>query len=92
MLVKKGKGGSVSVRYTRTHTNHTPGLGELKHVPLPQSVKKEVREKYGQNVKLDCILDGMKHIVLYKLKILHIHYQQVYEEAYQTVVREMIFL
>ena len=59
MTVTKGKDGNVSVRYIRTHTNHAPGVGELKHVPLPQVVREEVREKYGQNVKLDSILDGI---------------------------------
>jgi len=51
--------GKVSVRYIRTHTNHNPGIEEANHVPLPQTVRQEVREKYGQNVQLDSILDGM---------------------------------
>ena len=59
MTVTKGKSGTVSVRYIQTHTNHTPGIGEVKHIPLPQAVRQEVKEKYGQNVKLDSIIDGM---------------------------------
>ena len=59
MMVTKREDGKVSARYIRTHTHHTPGIGEAKHLPLSQSVKQKVREKYGQNVKLDSILDGM---------------------------------
>ena len=46
------------VQYIRTHTYHTPGIAEAKHIPLPNAVKEEVREKYGKHVKLDSILDG----------------------------------
>ena len=53
MTVTKGKSGTVSVRYIQTHTNHTPGIGEVKHIPLPQAVRQEIKEKYGQNVKLN---------------------------------------
>ena len=41
-------------QYIRTHT---PGIAEARHIPLPNSVKEEVREKHGQHVKLDSILD-----------------------------------
>ena len=67
MIATKGKDGNVSVRYIRTHTNHAPGVGELKHVPLPQVVREKVREKYGQNVKLDSILDIVCANVQYRL-------------------------
>ena len=59
IMVRKEKSGKINVQYIRTHTNHAPGIAESKHIPLPQSVKEEVREKYGQNIKLDSILDGM---------------------------------
>ena len=59
MMVTKGEEGNVCVKYIRTHTNHAPGINELKHVPLSQAVREEVRQKYGQNVQLDSILDGM---------------------------------
>ena len=49
MTVVKKKDGKVSARYIRTHTHHTPGIGEVKHLPLSQGVKQKVREKYGQN-------------------------------------------
>ena len=55
--------GKVSVRYIRTHTNHNPGIEETKHVLLPQTVRQEVQEKYGQNVQLDAILDGISTFV-----------------------------
>ena len=41
-----------------THTNHTPGIAEVKHIPLPNAVREKVREKCGQNVKLGSILDS----------------------------------
>ena len=59
MTVTKGKDGKLSAKYIRTHTHHTPGIGEAKHLPLSQGMKQKVRKKYGQNVKLDSILDGM---------------------------------
>ena len=63
MTVTKGREGNVSLKYIRTHTNHTPGIEELKHLPLPQTVREEVRDKYGQNIKLDSILDSMCTLV-----------------------------
>ena len=59
MIAMKGSNGIVSVKYIRTHTNHAPGINELRHIPLPPVVREEVQKKYGQNVKLDSILDGM---------------------------------
>ena len=58
MTVTRENSGKVSVKYIRTHTNHTPGISEVKHLPLPLTVKQELREKYEQNVQLDSILDG----------------------------------
>ena len=58
ITVRKEKSGKVNAQYIRTHTNHAPGIDEAKHIPLLQAVKEEVREKYGQNVKLDSILGG----------------------------------
>ena len=48
----------MSAHYIRTHTNNTPGITEAKPIPLPSAVKEEVRKKYGQDIKLDSILDG----------------------------------
>ena len=59
MMVTNGEEGNVCVKYIRTHTNHAPAVNELKHVPLSKAVREEVRHKYGQNVQLDSILDGM---------------------------------
>ena len=73
MMVTKREDGKVSARYIQTHTHHTPGIGEAKHLPLSQSVKQKVREKYGQNVKLDSILDGMI-LLKYFYYIMHASY------------------
>ena len=60
MVVAENKGsGKVTVQFIRTHTNHTPGIGEAKHLPLAESVKQEVKEKYGQSIQVESILDGM---------------------------------
>ena len=58
ITVRKEKNGKLSAHYICTHTNHTPGITEAKHIPLPSAVKEEVRKKYGQDIKLDSILDG----------------------------------
>ena len=52
------KTGEVEVMYIKTHTNHQPGLKEVKYVPLPEATRQEVRNKYADGVKLDKIIDG----------------------------------
>ena len=56
--------GKIEVEYTYTHTNHSPGVAELKHLPLPASVRDEIKEKFSQGVTLERIMDGM-HIIFY---------------------------
>jgi len=50
---------NVEVEYTYTHTNHSPGVAELKHLPLPASVREEIKEKFAQGINLERIMDGM---------------------------------
>ena len=50
--------GRVEVTYICTHTNHSLGLEEGKYLPLPQSVRKEIQEKFAQGVTLERIMDG----------------------------------
>ena len=50
--------GKVVVEYIKTHTNHKPGLKEVKYVPLPEVTRQEVRNKYADGVRLDKIIDG----------------------------------
>lgn len=64
----KGRAGTVCVKYIKTHTNHTPGLEEMKCLPLPSTVREEVKLKFNQHMKLDAILDG-KYM---KTGILHV--------------------
>jgi len=61
MIITEDENGAISVKYIRTHTNHTPGIQEVKHLPLPVEVREEVRTKVGQHVKLDSIVDGRKY-------------------------------
>ena len=60
------KTGEVEVMYIKTHTNHQPGLEEVKYVPLPEATRREVRNKYVDGVKLDKIIDGeLQNLVVY---------------------------
>ena len=59
LVTEKKSSDNVTVHFIRTHTNHTPGIGESKHLPLPEAVKQDVKEKYAQNIQVDAILDGM---------------------------------
>ena len=44
MIVTQGTDWIVSVKYIHTHTNHAPGISELRHIPLPQVVREEVQK------------------------------------------------
>lgn len=59
MVTEKKSSGKVTVQFIRTHTNHTPGIGESKHLRLPEAIKQEVKEKYAQGIQVEAILDGM---------------------------------
>ena len=50
--------GKVDVIYNSTHTNHSLGVEECKHIPLPVSVRKEIQEKFAQGITLERIMDG----------------------------------
>ena len=79
MTVTKQKSGKVTARYIRTHTNHTPGIAEAKHLPLPEVVKREVREKHGQSVQLDSILDGIvPTYCICSMKLIYLHIECIY--------------
>ena len=56
------KTGEVDVTYIKTHTNHQPGLKEVKYIPLPEATRQEVRNKYADGVKLDKITDGKSYL------------------------------
>ena len=64
MATKHKSTGKVVVKYISTHTNHKPGKEEMKHLPLPASVRQEVKDKFAQNVKLDSIIDGKLKFLL----------------------------
>ena len=58
MSVIESDSGAISVRYIKTHTNHSPGIAEIRHVPLSEDVRVDVKTLFSQNVKLHAILDG----------------------------------
>ena len=44
--------------YISTHTNHTLGIDECKHLPLPPSVKTDIQEQFAAGKSLEKIMDG----------------------------------
>ena len=45
--------GTVQVRYISTHMNYGLSLQECRHLPLPQSVKREIQEQFAVGVSLE---------------------------------------
>jgi len=59
MYVKHMSTGNVEVEYIFTHTNHSTGLKETKHIPIPESVHKEIQKKFSQGISVERITEGM---------------------------------
>lgn len=51
--------GTVRVKYVATHTNHSLSLKELKHLPIPMSVRTKVKTMLANGVQMEKVLDGM---------------------------------
>ena len=51
--------GNVKIVYISSHTNHTLGIKECKHLPLPLSVKGYIQQRFAAGVSLERILDGI---------------------------------
>ena len=62
---KNLKTGTVSLQYIATHTNHELSLAETKHLPLPQSLKKEVQDKFAKGISLERIMDGEYYSIIH---------------------------
>ena len=56
MSVIEDDNGAISVRYIKTHTSHSPGIAEVRHIPLPKEVREDVKTLFSQNVKLDSLV------------------------------------
>ena len=52
------KTGEVELTLVKTHTNHQPGLQEVKYLPLPEVTRQEVRSGYDDGIEWDKIIDG----------------------------------
>ncbi|XP_065903839.1 uncharacterized protein [Dysidea avara] len=52
--------GNVEVDYIFTHTNHSPGLEEVKHIPIPTSVQEEIQQKFSQGVSVEKIMKDIQ--------------------------------
>lgn len=50
--------GEVNVEYISTHCGHQPSHAELRFLPLPQSLRKEVKEKFAKGITIEKIMDG----------------------------------
>ena len=48
----------VTVTYIATHTNHHPSMTETKFLPVPQSVRKAVTDKFIQGFNIEKIMDA----------------------------------
>ena len=48
----------VTVTYIATHTNHHPSIKETKFLPVPQSIRKAVTDKFVRGVSIERIMDG----------------------------------
>ena len=58
MYVNEYDDGHVEVTYITAHTNHELDAAELPHLPLPDSVKKEVAMKVSKGIPPERIQDG----------------------------------
>lgn len=64
MYVNQFKNGAIAVEYISAHTGHDLGPQEIKHLPLPNSIKKEVSKKISLGITPKRILQGKKtHII-----------------------------
>ena len=52
------KTGEVELTFVKKHTNHQPGLQEVKYLPLPEVTRQEVRSGYDDGIEWDKIIDG----------------------------------
>ena len=52
-VYQNSKAGEVKITFVKTHTNHQPWLQEVKYIPLPESIRQEVKKSYADGVKLD---------------------------------------
>lgn len=55
--VKDGTG-EVSVKYISHHTNHELGVSEYRNLPLPPSVKEDIREQFAAGITIERIMDS----------------------------------
>ena len=72
--------------HTFAHTNHSLGLEECKYLPLPQSIRKEIQEKFAQGVTLERIMNGINMIWMYVSIECWYHYQGFFGGAFSNVL------
>ena len=58
MYVTEYKDGHVEVKYISAHTAHELGTCELRHLPLPRSVKEEIAIKISMGIPSERIMEG----------------------------------
>lgn len=58
MYVDQLKNGTIAVEYVSAHTGHDLGPEEIKHLPLPKSIKNDVSMKISLGIPSQRILQG----------------------------------
>ena len=49
-----------SVTFLHTHTNHELGIEECKHLPLPQSVRRDIQQQFATGITIERIIDSKR--------------------------------
>ena len=73
----------VEVKYISTHTNHELTVTECRHLPLPNSVRKDICQQFAAGISLERIMDSMYTYTTYSYVqvCMYIIIIQMYEEA-----------
>ena len=50
--------GEVEVKYIWSHTNHELGVSEYRNLPLPPSVKDDIKEQFAAGITIERIMDS----------------------------------
>ena len=50
--------GKVEVKYISEHTNHELGVNECRNLPLPNSVKEEIKQQFAAGITIEQIMDS----------------------------------
>ena len=66
--------GEVSVKYISSHTNHELGVSEYRNLPLPPSVKENIREQFAAGITIERIMDSEYSLQIHIMCIMYCAY------------------